>query len=102
MAAVFGQADGVARFRELLLQQGADGGLVIHNQNGIAARMVARDIFAQLANQRFDIDRARRSRSASLEGKRERERAALAGFAFHPDTAPMVFDNFLADRKDRK
>jgi hypothetical protein len=32
-----------------------------------------------------------------MTGQRERECAALAGLAFHPDAAAVVFDNLFAD-----
>ena len=58
LAAIFGQAHRIAGFGELLLQQRADVGIVIDDQNGFVARLMGGDIFAQLANQRFDIDGA--------------------------------------------
>ena len=68
LAAVLGEAHDVARLGELLLQQRANVGVVIDDQDRLVARLVRGDLLAQLPDEGFDIDGAAGGQQIELRG----------------------------------
>ena len=102
LAAVLGQAHGVAGLGELLLQQRTDVGIVVDDEHGLVARLMRGNALAQLPDERFDVDGAPLGqqfelRGALYDGQREGEGAAVARLALDPDAAAVVFHDLLAD-----
>ena len=101
-AAVFSEAHGVALLGEFLLKERADVGIVVDDEDGLVLSLMRADALAQLADQGFDVDAGAGGKQLKLsgrlgDGQGEGKGAAVAGLAFDPDAAAVVFDDLLAD-----